>query len=227
MTILKLSEIEDLFGQLIKNAIALSDASTALLKSEQKQVSLGLSELALEELGKSFTCLAFYSVESSPEKWKMFWVDWKAHEVKAQRAFLYEFFSTQRYELVQPPDYYPSKRKIIPIEKEVSFYIDFDIRSRKVIIPSENIDTQEIVYRASSVLGPLATAATIHDLFHGKEREYKNAFSDYARYVMENKIYQQNGVELLNKMKNGIKEYDLAIDEIIEMFTSRMIPENI
>jgi hypothetical protein len=57
---LKKDELKTLFNGLVDNAKLLFDAVRELsLKYEKKKIqSLGLAELALEELGKSYTCLA-------------------------------------------------------------------------------------------------------------------------------------------------------------------------
>ncbi|WP_446725140.1 AbiV family abortive infection protein [Mucilaginibacter sp. SJ] len=59
-------------------------------------MGLGIAELALEELGKSYTLLAYHSKAFTITDWKRFWKDWKSHEVKASRGFFYEFFCTLR-----------------------------------------------------------------------------------------------------------------------------------
>ncbi len=218
-TPLSSSELEKLFSELIDNALVLFEAATKLLSTDQKHIALALSELALEEVGKSFTCLAYYSVADSIGDWKPFWDEWKAHGKKAHRAFLYEFFSTLRVELENKPDYFLSKRKTIPLEKEVSFYIDFDASSRKIITPKVAIESKEIIFRVSSVIGPINAASEVRGLLKGKSEEYKSAFSDYAMHAMTHDIYQQDALAVLRKMKKGTKEYDAAIDDIIQLFS--------
>ena len=56
------------------------------------------------------------------------------------------------------------------------------------------------------------------DLIANKDYDYKSAFSDYARFTIQNKVYQQDVMELLPKFKRGSKNYDQAIDDIIELF---------
>jgi hypothetical protein len=63
----KLPDLEKLFDATIKNAGSLTSSVISLIHTDQKQIALGLAELALEELGKSFTCLAYLSREFTNE----------------------------------------------------------------------------------------------------------------------------------------------------------------
>jgi AbiV family abortive infection protein len=211
------SEIWDILSASIDNADALLDAVISIIKTKQKHISLGLAELALEELGKSFTCLAYYSADKKAN-WKLFWRNWKDHIKKAHRGFFYEFFCLVRYEIKSEDGPFPSKRKEIPHEKEASFYVGFDSSKRSVIKPFDDIGDEELCSRAVSILGLLSAAMQIRDKLLAESEEYKNAFSDYARYCLENEIYQQDVLALLPSLKNGAKDYDRAIDDIARLF---------
>ncbi len=72
---LKKSEILDLFCSSLDNSFCLFQTAkqTAFNSEYNKFPSLGLAELALEELGKSFSCLAIYSKADTLKDWTDFW----------------------------------------------------------------------------------------------------------------------------------------------------------
>ena len=182
-------------------------------------ISVGLSEIALEEIGKSFSCLAYCSISDQEANWDVFWQDWRKHDAKAHRAFLYEFFCLLRIEFDFSDDYIPSKRKRISLEKEASLYVDFDNIKRKPIIPIQEIEENERLNRVGSVIGPLNAALKVQELMKNKQPDYKKAFYDYAFYVLTQEVYQQQVTDLLKKLKKGIEEYDKALDDILLLFT--------
>jgi AbiV family abortive infection protein len=53
-----------------------------------------MAECALEEIGKSFTCLAYYAVADSVTDWTAFWKDWKDHKVKAHSSIVWNASGT-------------------------------------------------------------------------------------------------------------------------------------
>ena len=215
---LKKEEVELLFLACIDNAISLARAANVLYEKGSESIALGIAEIAQEELGKSFNCLALYSATDLEIDWKFFWKEWKNHHVKTHRAYFYEFFRTFRIEIKNKEAYFPTKRKSIPIEKEISFYVDFDHQNRKIIQPELEVDHDELGTRLTAIIGPLDTALKIKDLLTDKDYMYKSAFSDYARYTIDNEIYQQDVLDLLPKFKKGVENYDKAVDDIIELF---------
>lgn len=216
-------EIEALFFASIDNANTLSEISVDNLSTKNKHISLGLAEIALEELGKSFTCLSMYSIDFEKYDWNNFWSIWKNHTIKAHRGFFYEFFSLYSIELENSNNYLPSKRKIIPQEKEVSFYVDFNKNSRTAIIPFNEVDNEELFNRTISIIGPLNTALTIKDKFINRGKDYRNALSDYARFTLENEVYQQDVLNILGFLKNDNREYNKGLDDIQQMFTTKLV----
>ena len=94
-------EILELFCSSVDNAYYLyqTASETALHLKNKKYPSLGLAELALEELGKSYSCLAMYSKADTTKDWTAFWKEWRQHDLKAHRAFFYEFFCLTRIEI--------------------------------------------------------------------------------------------------------------------------------
>ena len=138
---LKKEELLELFNSAVDNSFYLYECSQKILfeLDKNKYPSLGLAELSLEELGKSFTCLAYYSNVQNLDNWKEFWSEWKNHDLKAHRAFFYEFFSLFRIELEYENEKdtldFPSVRRKFSKEKEASFYVDIDKGNRKIHKP--------------------------------------------------------------------------------------------
>ncbi len=99
------------------NAISLFNSATTISKGEDKHVALGLAEIALEELGKAYTCLAYYSSATKLDNWSEFWKVWRSHKIKAYRAFFFEFFCLMRIEIPEFDEKFPTKHEIIPHEK--------------------------------------------------------------------------------------------------------------
>ena len=215
---LSANEAEALFLKSVENALDLYEAAIANFGTVQKHISLGLAEIALEELGKSFTCLTVFSVDSDSYDWNQFWKIWRNHKIKAHRGFFYEFFCRLSIEIPENIRYIPSKREVIPQEKEISFYVDFDKNLRKPIIPMTEIDNEELVNRICSVGGPLNAALEVKDRFCAGSYKYKCAFSDYAREVLEKQVYQQDVKDVLSALENGEQEYNKALKDILELF---------
>lgn len=211
-------EIEELFSASLQNAFSLSDVAVKNLQSPHKHISLGLAEICLEEIGKSYMCLAYYNNEEN--EWSKFWKEWRNHKLKAARGLFYEFFSLVRLELPNWDKTIVSKRKLIPLEKEASFYVDFDMNNREVIIPNKDIEDVELYNRVMSIMAPLITALKIRDKFIKGTPDYKNAYSDYARITLELPIFQQDALNVLEAMKIGNDEYNKAITDIIDMVQS-------
>lgn len=215
-------QLLNLFTASIENAFSLfSIATDNENKENTRHISLGLAELALEELGKSYTCLSHYCLAEQKEKeiWIAFWTDWKNHTVKAHRAFFYEFFSLLRFEIKDYANFFPTIRKSIPVEKEVSFYVDFDFKKNEIIKPFKAINIDELFHRVSSVIGPLDAALKVNKIIEeNKDEDYRRAVSNYALQTITSNMYQQDVETVLRQMKNGISEYDRALNDIWNLF---------
>lgn len=221
---LKKTEILSLYNAAIENCYELFKAALHMATKYEgkKYVSLGIAELALEELGKSYSLLAQYSKALAISDWKQFWKDWRAHDVKAARGFFYEFFCTLRIEITDTTD--PLLSEIIPrgkfsIEKELAFYVDIDKNSRTIHVPGENISDEEAISRVFSLFGLLNPALKIRDWFNSEETEdFKDAISDYAYVTLTEDVYQQDILEILISLKGSNQDYNRALDEIWELF---------
>lgn len=221
---LKKAEILSLYNATTENCYELFKAALhmATKYDGKKYVSLGIAELALEELGKSYSLLAQYSKAHAISDWKQFWKDWRAHDVKAARGFFYEFFCTIRVEITDPID--PLLSEIIPrgkfsVEKELAFYVDIDKNSRAIHVPEQNIRDEEAISRVFSLFGLLNPALKIKDWLNSEEPDaFKDAISDYAYITLTEEVYQQEIPEILKSLKGSNQDYNRALDEIWDLF---------
>jgi AbiV family abortive infection protein len=220
---LKQTELLKLFSNSIDNALQLFHAAQHLtIKYDGKKFpALGLAELALEELGKSYTCLAYYSKADKIKDWTTFWKEWKAHELKAHRAFFYEFFCLLRVEIDAPKfkDNFPTLRGQFSKEKEQSFYVDIDKSNRKIYVPENEIADDECINRIASLIGLLNATFYIRDWFvPDNSEQFKNAISDYAFLTITTQMYQQDVEKVLKKMWTDNSEYNKGLDAIWTLF---------
>lgn len=128
MSIIARPELRHGYQKAVENAFALLQAAMSLTES-YPSVALGLAEIGQEELGKSLTCLAAIALPQDSQSFRWFWKAWKDHRLKAYRAHLYELISPTRLEVVGPDGSNHlgiSERAHIPLEKEVSFYVNYD-----------------------------------------------------------------------------------------------------
>lgn len=224
---LKKKELLQLFSSSIDNALQLFNASQYLIINYEgkKFPTLGLAELALEELGKSYTCLAYYSKADKIKNWSVFWNEWKDHDLKAHRAFFYEFFCLQRVGLESQKyrDNFPTLRGRFSKEKEQSFYVDIDKSNRKIYIPENEIADDECWNRILSLVGLLNATFHIREWFETNKSEYfRNSISDYAFLTISRQIYQQDVENVLKSMRTDNTEYNKGLEAIWTLFN----PEN-
>ena len=222
---LKKTEILQLFSNSIDNAFQLFYACQHLTtKYEGKKFpSLGLAELALEELGKSYSCLAYYSKVDEMNDWKTFWKEWKDHDLKAHRAFHYEFFCLLRFELTDEKfkKNFPTLRGRFSKEKEQSFYVDIDKSNRRIHVPENEIQEDECINRMLSLMGLLNAAVTVRDwIAESNSEPFKNAISDYAFLTITRQLFQQEVEQVLTSMKSDNLEYNKGLDTIWTLFNS-------
>lgn len=222
---LKKEELFELFSSSIDNSYHIYECAKKILYDIEKNKfpCLGLAELALEELGKSYTCLAYYSKKLNPTDWKSFWKEWRNHDIKAHRGFFYEFFCLFRLELEYENKGdalgFPSNRSSFSKEKEASFYVDIDKGNRKIHKPANEISDEECVRRVTSLLGLFNAAFYVRDWFtENTDENFRNALSDYAYKTISTNMYQQDVLKTLNDMKRSNAEYNRALKKIEALF---------
>ncbi len=221
---LKKEELLELFKHSVDNAYTLFLTAKKIALDEeasQKYPALGLAELALEELGKSYSCLAQYSISDELKDWKQFWVDWKKHDVKAHRAFFYELFSVTRIEIEDPElnKSFPTLKNKFSQEKEFAFYVDIDKGNRKILIPKNEISDVEVIGRVVSLWGLFNSALYIVDwMISDRAEEFKNAISDYAYRTLNTEMYQQDVENVIKSMKSSSVNYNDGLESILNLF---------
>ena len=218
---LKKEELYKLFINSLDNSYNLYESAKKILDSAniEKHASLGLAELALEELGKSYSCLAYYSESSTLKDWKDFWKEWKNHDLKASRAFFYEFFNLLRIDNVDDNLNFPTNKESFSKEKEFSFYVDIDKSNRKIYIPKQEISETECRRRIYSLLGLFSSALYIKDWFdENKNEDFRDAISNYAYRTISTEMSQQDVNNVLSKMKTKNKDYNLGLEKIYNLF---------
>ncbi len=104
------------------------------------------------------------------------------------------------------------------MKKKISFYIDFDERSRKCKIPNREVEYLETMNRITSLIGPMNSALKVKDLVSNECFVYKKAFSDYAMKTLTYDMYQQDVLDVLLTMRCENKYYNNAIDDIRKLF---------
>lgn len=222
MTNLNKEKLLELFIASIDNGTELLTAAQHLIKDYEgeKFPSLGLAEIALEEFGKAYTCLAYYSKADQAVNWQLFWKDWKNHDVKAHRAFLFEFFCPLRTEVVSEE----LKEKLtlrgtLSKEKEYSFYVDINKTTLQVLVPKKEIKDVECFNRIASLFGILNASLHIKEwMVSSNSTEFKKSISDYAFRVMTEKFYQQDVKRVLEEMKTKNNEYNSGLEAINKLF---------
>jgi AbiV family abortive infection protein len=216
-------ELLRLFNASIDNALNMGIVANQIVTNKSDwpiYPSLGLAEIALEELGKAYSCLAQYSLADRIGDWSNFWSVWRDHLVKAHRGFFFEFFCTLRIEMTFPDgSKHPiTTRSGFPKEKELSFYADIDWGNRKIHNPTEHITEEECFNSVARLFALQSTALHVKDLFSEGNESFRNAFSDYALITLTTNMYQQDVQRVLIKMRTKDNEYNKALDTIWELF---------
>ena len=226
---LKKHEVFELFCSAIDNGYYLytTASETAFHLENKKYPSLGLAELALEELGKSYSCLAYYSHCETIADWSTFWQEWKNHTLKAHRAFFYEFFSLIRIEFQfdDPNVGFPSFRQSFSKEKEAAFYVDIDKSNRKIHKPQNDISNVECLQRVTSLIGLFSAAFYVRDwMIDNISEDFKNAISDYAYKTITTNIFPDDALKVLDNMRGNTDDYNKGLDKIKELFANKHTP---
>ena len=217
MTALTFEQTRQGYELAIENGLQLLRASVTLIFEFPEQ-ALGLAQLGQEEIGKSMSLLAAFSLPPDPEAWRWLWGDWRRHDLKAHRAFLYELIDPLRIETTAPDGKrlagLPSRDKISQ-EKEFAFYVNFDEHSGMFVAPNATISRDEAFNRVFTLLY-LGFAA--HDigavLTDENERERIIAFSPIAVRICTENLYQQDMPAILDKFAEAGAEQKAIVDGI-------------
>jgi AbiV family abortive infection protein len=188
-------QLSDGYGKAISNALRLLQAAMSLT-TEFPEVALGLAEIGQEEIGKSLSLLAAFSLASNASAWRSFWSAWNNHELKAHRAFLYELISPLRIEIHEPRGLRKdglATRERIKYEKEVSFYVNFEPKSGLFLSPEQAVDRLEVFNRVFTLLYLAVAAWSVKRALDEDDATFRyRAFSEIALRICSEDLYQQD-----------------------------------
>ncbi|HQP88906.1 MAG TPA: AbiV family abortive infection protein [Thermoanaerobaculia bacterium] len=184
--VLTYDQILDGYQKSVANGLRLLHASMDLVAA-YPDVALGLAELGQEEIGKSLSLLAAFSLPMRPEPWRQFWDTWRDHKLKGYRAFLYEIICPVRIVAIENgrsiADGVPT-RSSLHLEKEAAFYVDFDEDSAAFVAPEQGVDPQEAYTRCFTLLYLAITADRTMTALTSADPEFRlRAFSRIAERI--------------------------------------------
>jgi AbiV family abortive infection protein len=209
------SQLMDGYGKAISNGLRLFEASVDLT-AEFPDVALGLAEVGQEEIGKSLSLLAAFSL--APGQWKWSWSAWKNHQLKAHRAFLYELISPVRLEARTADGVRslgPPLRRKITHEKEFSFYVNFDPQSGEFVSPAKAIAAIETHNRAATLLYLTVTAWHVKAALDDEDPLFRyEAFSEIAFRICSERIYQQDMPEIFSEFESRSPKHQRLIESV-------------
>jgi AbiV family abortive infection protein len=193
----------DGYGKAVSNGLRLLEASIDLT-AEFPDVALGLAEVGQEEIGKSLSVLAAFSLPR--DQWSWFWSAWKNHQLKAHRAFLYELISPIRLQIRTADGVKglgPPLRQKITHEKEFSFYVNFDPKSGRFVSPADAIAAEETHNRLATLLYLAVSAWHVKGALDEENPPFRyKAFSEIALRICSERIYQQNMPEIFAEFES-------------------------
>jgi AbiV family abortive infection protein len=213
-------QLKDGYGKTTANAFRLLNAALTLVPGDLP-VALGLAEIGQEELGKSLSLLAAFSLPRSGFDWSWLWSGWRNHQLKAHRAFLYELVSPVRIELGGPGARYSGLpvREKIQHEKEFSFYVNFDSKSGMFISPEATVNLREAAGRVFTLLYLAITAIATQEALNESDADFRlAAFSEIALRICSENIYQQD----MPAIYAGFKNQSSRHEELLNILADRL-----
>lgn len=237
--------IELTFDQLYEGYSKSIETAWELLTSGQKlfrdhaSIALGLFQIGQEEVGRSLSFLAAFNFSKGDSRWARFFHEdeWKNHQKKAHRAFLYEIICPIRISTFSKAknrwmDGFTQRNKI-SAEKEAALYVNYHAALGKFLSPMENVAPEEVTNRYATLLYLSTTAQYIKagldmetDLT--KEENYR-LFSDIPERIITQNIYQQDFPAIIEEFKKRSKEHAAiglnlknALDSEKKVLTSTM-----
>jgi AbiV family abortive infection protein len=196
-------QLMDGYGKAVSNGLRLLEASIDLT-GEFPDVALGLAEIGQEEIGKSLSILAAFSLARN--QWSWFWSAWKDHQLKAHRAFLYELISPLRLEIRTADGIRslgPPLRQKITHEKEFSFYVNFDPQLGQFVSPANAVAAIETHNRAATLLYLAVIAWHVRAALDEENLSFRHkAFSEIAFRICSERIDQQDMPEIFAEFES-------------------------
>ncbi len=163
------------------------------------------------------------------DAWTWFWQDWRNHELKAHRAFLYEIVHPVRIAVPKPDGGLYEGEPLLermPLEKEVGLYVDYDRALQTFVAPVELIEPHVALMRLSTLTYLCATADAVRRaIFHDDEFFRFNEFSRLAHRFCTTMTYQQQwpdiraGVAAVSRRHaKFLDDLDFALNGVRDMF---------
>lgn len=215
--VLTLAQLRHGHSLAIQHALDLWCVS-AEVSNERPGVSLALSEMAQEEIGKALSLLAAASLEPTPSAFDWLWKTWKSHQLKAHRAFLYELIIPTRLELKSTSGDVLSglpRRARISMEREIGLYVDFDDAVGEFRLPESRITTDELLNRQACAMSLATTAQVVYDALFCRDEDFRfSAFSEIATRICTENLYQQQMPSILDDFCNRSKRHKELIFDL-------------
>jgi AbiV family abortive infection protein len=198
-------------------------ASAMELNKTFPDKALALAQVGQEEIGKSLTLLAAFALPEDLAAWGWFWDGWHSHNLKAHRAFLYEWLNPTRIELKYPDGARfagEPLRASMPREKESGLYVDYDENSASFVAPASSVTHFEALARTSTLLYLGATAeATRRALMNADSMFRLSAFGEIAFRICSEGLYQQDMPEILSQFENRSARHRLLVQDLRTAFS--------
>ncbi len=215
--VLSYAQLRDGYIQTIENAVRFFGASPDLIRAFPDK-ALALGQLGQEEVGRSLTLLAGFSLPSEAQAWAWFWKGWNNHQLKAHRAYLYEIISPLRVETEAPEGRRfagePLRPKISQ-EKEAGLYVDFDDASGRFLSPSEQVSNFEAAARAMTLAYLCATADAVRRALLADDDFFRlTAFAELAFRICSEDIYQQDMPKLINEFRRRTPRHEALVSDL-------------
>jgi AbiV family abortive infection protein len=215
--VLSFTQVRDGYLKTIDNAVRFFGASTDLLQSFPDK-ALALGQLGQEEIGRSLTLLAAFSLPSEADAWEWVWKTWSNHQLKAHRAYLYEIISPLRLESTAPDGRRFAGEPLRPTisqEKEAGLYVDFDHASGHFLSPSQQVSNFEAAARTMTLAYLCATADAVRRALQADEESFRlPAFAEIAFRICSENIYQQDMPQLIEEFRQRTPRHGALIDDL-------------
>lgn len=215
--VLSFAQLRDGYLKTIDNSIRFFGASTDLIQTFPDK-ALALGQLGQEEVGRSLTLLAAFSLPTEAHAWKWFWKGWNDHQLKAHRAYLYEIISPLRLEIQAPDGRHfagqPLRPKISQ-EKEAGLYVDFDNASGCFLSPSQQVSSFEAAARTTTLAYLCATADAVRRALLADNDSFRlPAFAELALRICSENIYQQDMLRLIDEFRRRTPRHEALVADL-------------
>ena len=215
--VLSFAQLKDGYIQTIENSMRFFGASFDLIQTYPDK-ALALGELGQEEVGRSLTLLAAFSLPIDARAWEWFWKGWSNHQLKAHRAYLYEIISPLRLEIKAPDGRIfagqPLRPKISQ-EKEAGLYVDFDHVSGRFLSPPPQVSTLEAVARTTTLAYLGATADAVRRALLAADDSFRlPAFAELAFRICSERIYQQDMPQLILEFRRRTSRHEALVADL-------------